>query len=211
MRDSEQGVVSEPATPAASYGRTLEVRPVVSGEGALLRELRLRALRDAPKAFAAAIDVEMARPDSHWRDLADASGSAGDGRVLVAVRGRRWIAMAASRWFDRPAGIAQLWGMWVEPEARGRGLGRILVDAVASWASEQGAVMLRLGVTEPAAEVAHFYEHLGFRRTGETKLLPPDGAVRAFFLARPLWREPIHPDSAAVRARSTRIAEGTSE
>jgi GNAT superfamily N-acetyltransferase len=162
------------------------VRPIQPGEGALLRELRLRALRDEPKAFATAIDIELAQPDSYWSDLADTSATGRDSLGLVAVRERRWIAMAASRWFDRSAGVAQLWGMWVEPEARGRGLGRTLMVRIAGWASEQGAVVLRLGVTDPAAEVAGFYEHLGFKRTGETKLLPPDGAVRAFFLARPL-------------------------
>jgi GNAT superfamily N-acetyltransferase len=118
--------------------------------------------------------------------MANSSDSAHDTVVLVALADRRWIAMGAARWFDQRAGIAQLWRMWVEPAARGRGLGRALVDGIASWAAERGAVLLRLGVTEPASEVATFYEHLGFHRTGETKLLPPDGHLRAFFLAREL-------------------------
>lgn len=164
----------------------VSVRPVCAGEGEQLRELRLRALRDTPHAFASSHQLEVAQPDSYWSDLASASGRAHDALVLVAVRDRRWIAMAASRWFDQPSGIAQLWGMWVEPAARGCGLGRTLVSGVASWAAARGAVVLRLGVTDPAAEVASFYERLGFKRTGETKLLPPDGASRAFFLARPL-------------------------
>jgi GNAT superfamily N-acetyltransferase len=151
-----------------------------------LRDLRLRALRDAPRAFASTLEAERAYTDSVWNEMADASDSARDTVVLVARSDGRWIAMGAARWFDQRAAIAQLWGMWVEPAARGRGLGRALVDGIASWASERGAVLLRLGVTEPARDVATFYEHLGFHRTGETKVLPPDGRLRAFFLARQL-------------------------
>jgi GNAT superfamily N-acetyltransferase len=106
--------------------------------------------------------------------------------VLVVIDAGRWRAMAASRWFDRPAGIAQLWGMWVEPPARGLGLGRRLVEEIAGWAAARGALWLRLGVIDRAAEVAAFYERLGFEHTGETRSLPPDGAATAFFLAKDL-------------------------
>jgi GNAT superfamily N-acetyltransferase len=149
-----------------------------------LRELRLRALRDAPLAFASSFEIEAARPESYWTDLADASATGSDRAVFVVTDSRRWLAMAGSHWFDQPAGIAQLWGMWVEPRARGIGLGRLLVDRATSWAAERGADVLRLGVTDRASEIAPFYEHLSFKRTGETKLLPPDGAVTAFFLAK---------------------------
>jgi len=164
----------------------VDVRPLRAGEGARLRALRLRALRDAPLAFASSFEIEVARPDWYWADRADASARASDSVVFVADDGGRWIAMAASRWFDQPAGIAQLWGMWVEPAARGIGLGRLLVDRVVSWATERGADRLRLGVADRAPEVAAFYEHLSFKRTGETKLLSLDGATTAFFLAKPI-------------------------
>jgi ribosomal protein S18 acetylase RimI-like enzyme len=99
--------------------------------------------------------------------------------------------MAAGRWFDRRAGIVQLWGLWVEPPTRRLGLGRALVDAVAGWASSRGAGLLRLGVADRAEHAAMFYERPGFVSTGETKALRPDGAVTAFFLAKPL--EGRHP------------------
>ncbi len=160
------------------------IRPVLPGESQRLRELRLRALRDSPRAFAASLAAEEAQPASYWSELVAQSGPARDGVVLVTISERRWIAMAASRWFSRAEGIAQLWGMWVEPAARGQGLGRALIDGIASWASERGAILLRLGVIEPAAEIESFYQHLGFRRTGETKLMPPDCTISALFLAR---------------------------
>jgi ribosomal protein S18 acetylase RimI-like enzyme len=165
---------------------TPEIRRLAAGEGLGVRALRLRALRDAPRAFASSLEVELAHPDDHWHDLARRSAVGDASVVFVAIGAGEWQAMAGSFWFDEGAGVAQLWGMWVEPAARRQGLGRRLVDEVAGWAAERGALRLRLGVVDRAAEVAAFYERLGFTRTGETKSLPPDGAATAFFLAKKL-------------------------
>jgi GNAT superfamily N-acetyltransferase len=179
-------------------GRRIEIRLLTAGEGPQVRALRLRALRDAPRAFASSLELELARPDAHWDNLArrsasgeaagatGAEGAADASVVWVATDAGRWRAMAGSFWFDRPAGIAQLWGMWVEPSARGRGLGSMLVDVVAGWATDRGALRLRLGVVDRAPEAVAFYERLGFTHTGETRSLPPDGASTAFFFAKVL-------------------------
>lgn len=167
--------------------RAIEIRRPAPGEGPQVRALRLRALSDAPEAFSSSLELELERSPAYWEHLArrSAVGDAHDESVLfVAIDDGHWAAMTASFWFDRPARIAQLWGMWVEPSMRGRGLGRRLVAQVAGWAADRGAVRLRLGVVERASEVAAFYERLGFARTGETKSLTPDDT--AFFLAKEL-------------------------
>lgn len=106
--------------------------------------------------------------------------------TFIAIDGERWVAMVSSRWFDQDAGTVQLWGLWVEPTLRGRGVGAQLVDAVAEWAVVRNAVSLRLGVIETAADTEGFCERLGFARNGETRELPRDGTVKAFFLLKPL-------------------------
>jgi ribosomal protein S18 acetylase RimI-like enzyme len=167
----------------------MEIRLPEAAEAHALRAFLLRAVRDAPDAFASSLELELARPERYWEGLATRTeyGDAPEASVvLAAVDHGRWLAMAGSFWFDRPAGVAQLWGMWVEPSARSRGLGSRLVAEVAGWASDRGAVRLRLGVVDDAAAVAAFYERLGFARTGETKSLPPDGARTAFFMTMPL-------------------------
>ncbi len=151
-----------------------------------LRAVRLRALGDAPAAFASTRAVEAELPESHWRELAAVSELAGDAVVFLALRRGHGVGMAAGRWFDRDQKIAHLWGMWVDPELRRHGLGQRLVDEVNHWAASRGARSLRLGTIEGAGGATEFYERLGFVPTGESKPLVRDETLTAFFLARPV-------------------------
>jgi GNAT superfamily N-acetyltransferase len=156
----------------------VEIRRVRPGEEARLRELRLRALADAPSAFAATVELEAAHPESHWAELVRSA-------VFIAAGGEAWVGMAAGGWFDREHAVAQLWGMWVDPARRGTGLGARLVSAVERWAAQSGARTLRLGVIDGLA-VEEFYVRLGFTRTGETRSLSRDYTKTAVFLTRPV-------------------------
>jgi len=155
------------------------VRTVRAGEGPPLRELRLRALGDAPRAFASTVADEAAFAESHWAELA------GAGVVQIAVADAAWIGMACARWFDQERAIVQLWGMWVDPEWRGRRVGERLVGAVRGWAVAHGGRVVRLGVIDDGPHAAPFYERLGFACTGETRSLVRDPSLGCFFLARP--------------------------
>lgn len=159
----------------------ITVRGVRSGEGARLRELRLRALSEAPAAFGAAPVQEAEHDDDHWEQLAEAGDEAA---VYVATDGEEWVGMAAGRWFDRERAIAQLWGMWVDPARRGEGIGARLVDAVRGWARQHEARFVRLGVIEGSAAIG-LYERLGFVDTGERRPLRRDASVTAVFMVRP--------------------------
>jgi ribosomal protein S18 acetylase RimI-like enzyme len=81
--------------------------------------------------------------------------------------------------FVPEADTVQLWGMWVAPEARGRGTGRALVEAVVAWARERGAAAVRLDVTdtERARPAAALYRSLGFAPTGERAVLDSDPSL----------------------------------
>jgi ribosomal protein S18 acetylase RimI-like enzyme len=164
----------------------IEIRPVGAGEEGSLRELRLRAMRDAPGAFASTAEQEAAHPQAHWSQLAGQSQLADAMVVFVATDGDRWLAMAAGRWFDRERGIAALWGMWVDPVVRRLGIGERLVAEARRWAASRDARFLRLGLTEGTGGASSFYERLGFVRTGETRPLPRDPSITAVFLVRPV-------------------------
>jgi len=162
------------------------IRTVVAADAERLKQLRLRALADSPDAFGSSLEAELAYPESEWADLARRSESADELTIFVAVDGQRWLGMAAGRWYDRDERVAGLWGMWVDPAARGSGLGARLVAAVDEWALGQGARTLRLGAVTGDGDPGAFYERLGFVGTGETGTLRRD-PTRAFrYMARPL-------------------------
>ncbi len=155
------------------------------GDWVLLRTLRLRALADAPTAFASSRELEVAHPQSYWREVA-AQSELGAAVVFVAGRRERRLGMVGARWFDRERGIVQLWGMWVAPEARRRGTGERLVGAVHDWAASGRARAVRLGVIPGSSGSQGFYERLGFAPTGETRVLGRDEKLTALFLSRPV-------------------------
>ncbi len=149
------------------------VRPVVPSEWRELRALRLRAIADAPDAFGSTLEDTRAYTDDHWRRLV--SGS--EGPVFVAVDGPSWIGMVRT-YPDEDDATPHVGGLWVAPEARGRGVGRLLVETFLAWARGTGAVEVRLWVTETNAPAVALYRSMGFAPTDRHQQLPSNLALR---------------------------------
>jgi GNAT superfamily N-acetyltransferase len=78
--------------------------------------------------------------------------------------------------------------MWVDPAERRRGLGRLLVEAVAGWARDSGAESLRLAFADcdPSKPAVSLYRGLGFVATGEQEHLKSDPSLIALLMSRTL-------------------------
>ena len=147
----------------------MRIRRLDPGEWREYRALRLRALRDAPAAFASTHAGEAARDDDYWRERASRDGSA----IFVADD---FGAMAIG--YVAGEGRVELISLWVAPEARGRGLGTALCERVVEWAEDAGAEEVTLWVNEANAAALGLYERAGFAATGARKPLPSTpGAV----------------------------------
>jgi GNAT superfamily N-acetyltransferase len=153
------------------------VRPLRSEEATLLKDLRLRALADAPTAFAHTHAEISAKPDVYWDEMTASVTSANV--LFVAEETGRALGMAFGiRQRDRP-GLAHLGGMWVDPTARSTGVGRALTAAVMDWARVRGFERIGLWVTESNAPAVALYEGMDFRPSGRRDRHPvyPDLAI----------------------------------
>jgi GNAT superfamily N-acetyltransferase len=146
----------------------MEIRAVRPEEAALLRDVRLRALADAPEAFLTTLDEALAYPEQVWRERAATQ----PGRVTFIAEepgSDRWWGMVGglleTLQADEPPAV-YLVGMWVDPARRGTGLGQALVQAVLDWATAQGVGRVELDVVETNAPAITLYERRGFRPTG---------------------------------------------
>ena len=150
-----------------------------------LCEIRLRALEDAPDAFGSTLDDERAYDEAGWLRWIRGWNEATTNHVVVATDEGRWIGLAVGSHAvdDR---VAHVYAMWVEPAARGRGLGRDLVEAVAVWALDRGANALELGVTEGNTPAAALYRAAGFTDTGVVESLRDGSPLTLRVLRRSL-------------------------
>ena len=156
----------------------MTLRRLRAGEVEPLRELRLRALREDPGAFAETYEEAEARPLEDW-----ASWAGDESRVIVvAIDGQRWVGMVACRLLGTTS--SWLTALWVEPKARGAGLGLRLIDAAADWARERGRTAVELSVTTNNAAAAAVYARAGFAATGGRRPLPSDPSRTEVFLSR---------------------------
>ena len=149
---------------------TVTVRRLHAEDWPEFRALRLRALAADPLAFGSTREAEAGRPESLWRESALRGATSSTEATWVAVGPEgRLVGMAGL--FPR-AGRFHLWGMWVAPEVRGRGVGRRLLDPLLDWAHAQdSSVEVVLEVNPVQASAVRLYRSAGFERTGETRPL----------------------------------------
>ena len=133
------------------------------------RAIRLRALADSPDAFASTLAREEGRPDAEWANRVAAAADAKYHLPLVARLGTRFVGLAWGRIMESDPSVAYLFQMWVAPEARRFGVGRLLVEAVIDWARHAGARQLELEVTCGNAPAWTLYSRAGFQPVGEPK------------------------------------------
>jgi ribosomal protein S18 acetylase RimI-like enzyme len=139
----------------------IAVRALRTEDAAQWRELRLEALCTCPTAFAMSYEDALLQDVATFASLIPPPD--GPNVLFGAFRGD---ALAGSAGFRVYAGLkqchkGQLWGVYVDPSWRGRGVGAALVRAVVERARAHVAV-LQLSVQIDNAPARALYRQLGF-------------------------------------------------
>ena len=152
------------------------IRRLGPADAAALLALRREALETEPVAFSATPADDRHRTVEAVRESLEPGRRAA---VLGAFdsAGLAGMAGVAQGQGVKRAHTALVWGMYVAPRVRGRGVGSRLLQAVIAQAREWPEVeQVQLAVTESAARARRLYESAGFREWGrEPRALRWDG------------------------------------
>ncbi len=133
------------------------------------KALWLEALTNSPQAFGFSYEELANRTDEEWqvkigKNLAEGSKS----RMFVAKDGESFIGMMG--FFEKRAGVANIFGVYVNPQYRGKKVGDKLMAAVLnSLKQELDFSEVELTVNKDQAAAVEFYKRQGFSVVEEIK------------------------------------------
>jgi ribosomal protein S18 acetylase RimI-like enzyme len=142
----------------------LAIRRLASADAAALKAIRLQSLRDQPDAYHSTADeweVPLDRFEETIRENPTFAGVDSDGRLRgIAILG------VTARPRRQTRHKCEIWSVYVEPAARGRGLARRLVEACIAEARRLGFEAVLLTASAHLTHVVALYEQMGFQIYG---------------------------------------------
>ncbi|HTV48793.1 MAG TPA: GNAT family N-acetyltransferase [Phycisphaerae bacterium] len=149
----------------------------------VFKAVRLAALQDSPSAFGGTFAKESQLNDVDWLKRAAVWSNDRSVGYIVMDAGNA-CGIAAAFLDERDSLKAHLISMWVAPAYRRRGIGRLLIEAINTWACTRGAHMLQLMVTNNDNTAIEFYKRCGFSMTGNTEPYPNDPTLIEYEMSR---------------------------
>jgi GNAT superfamily N-acetyltransferase len=138
----------------------ITVRILGESDWPLYREVRLRALAQSPSAFTATLADEEDRGESFWRDRMTRSYR------LLAERAQQPQGIVSLGVYDDEPSAAEVFGLYVIPEARGTGVSWRLIEAAAALATQNGYAQLYYWVGSDNGRAIGFATNFGFLSSG---------------------------------------------
>jgi RimJ/RimL family protein N-acetyltransferase len=149
----------------------LEIRLLTDDDISSFWALRLRALSDSPEAFGSSYEESAQDPIEEVAQRFRTRTVAGDNFVVGAFEGGP-DRIVGTVGFYREEGIKSrhkglIWGVFVVPEARGKGVARALIEEALRIASEQeGLEQIHLAVGTENRDARNLYRAVGFEVYG---------------------------------------------
>lgn len=156
------------------------IRKLEEEDWRIFKQIRLKALSTDPSVFGSNYAREANQPAVHWQEsLVDKNVA-----VFVLFESVSPIGITGvSVHRDDPGGrTAILWGSWMEPAARGKGLSKLFYEVRIAWARQHPTIE-RIIVTHRASNLASKLanQKFGFVQTHVTEKVWNDGIMEEEF------------------------------
>jgi ribosomal protein S18 acetylase RimI-like enzyme len=154
----------------------MNIRLLVKEDADAYFELRLRALKDHPESFILSYEEEYEKEIADIRNYFPSSQSE---FVVGAFMEKQLVGIVGFQQ-QKPLKVqhkGDIWGMYVAPEARGKGLGKkLLKTAVEQAFSKTNVLQIYLAVAAKNEGAKALYKSLGFTSYAyEKRALQVDG------------------------------------
>lgn len=141
----------------------ITVRTLTEDDWETFRAVRLTALRESPEAFVGTHADEEDFDEDFWKLRLRRS------ERLLAERDGKVVGTASVGQAEDDEEHGQLFGLWVEPAARGTGVATALVRAGTAAAQRRGYRQLLYWVGTDNGRAVAFASGFGFRPTAERR------------------------------------------
>jgi ribosomal protein S18 acetylase RimI-like enzyme len=161
----------------------LTVRVLGGDDWQTYQQVRLAALRDAPDAFASSYAEEKDYDEAFWRLRVERSAR------LVACVDDEPVAIVSVGQASEPD-VAELFGLWVRADYRGRGVAWRLTQAAGQHARDAGQRALKLWVSTDNGRAVAFFSSAGFRPADERRPMTNDARTEELAMVLPVGDDP---------------------
>jgi len=140
----------------------LEIARVSPDEWQILRELRLHAVKEEHRAFGKSYEEELQESEEEWRQKLATSV------YVIAKEMGKPVGMlcGVQQKGNRLQHVANIYGVYVVPEARGKQIATLLMEALMNELRARGVKKVCLYVTKPQKAAIALYTKLGFKQVG---------------------------------------------
>jgi ribosomal protein S18 acetylase RimI-like enzyme len=154
----------------------LTVRRTLRDDGALLKELRVASLSDAPWAFGAKLEDVLAEPVHAYHEVATRHSSSNRSTSFLLFADSTAVGTVGAFFEQTAPNRAFVCALWVRPQFRGGTAATELMHNAIEWLRARGASEVFAWVADRNSRALGFYRKLGFRPTPAKQPLPSNPA-----------------------------------
>lgn len=134
-----------------------------------LHRLRAQSLEECPEAYSMGLELWRSAPISAVEATIEASATGQDGPLIGAFQNETLLGFIGVKVIARKkvAHVGTLWGFYVDPEHRRKGLGQKILERTMDLVRETETLeQLRLMASTQSTAAVALFEKLGFENYG---------------------------------------------